>query len=119
LVSQASEFRAEPLPEPGIPAGYAALATRYDLKIPQRRRLGAIARRHHPLSTDAWLMLTPRHAPTPDLAAHLVFALRYEGIDLFILGQLFRATGPTAIAAIVRASPPVPMPADSGSSMNG
>ncbi len=98
-------FRNEPLPEPGIPAGYAALIARYDLAIPEGQRFTAIAARHHPASTAAWRMLTPRHAPAFDLGAQLVFALRYEGIDLLILARLFRMVGPAPIIDIVRDSP--------------
>jgi hypothetical protein len=100
-----TEFHAGSLPEPGTPAGYAALINRYDLAVPAGRRLAAIAKRHHPISTEAWLMLTPRYAPELTLAAQLIFALRYEGVDLLILARIFRATGPDPIANMVRNSP--------------
>jgi hypothetical protein len=99
------EFRAIALPEPGILAGYAALIERFGLQVPLARRFTAIAERHHPHSTDDWLMLTPRHAPAMDLASQLTLALRYEGIDLAVLTQLFRAVEPADIAELVRASP--------------
>jgi HipA-like C-terminal domain len=38
-------------------------------------------------------ILTPRHAPSPDLSAHLTFALKYEGLDLAVLRRLFEAVG--------------------------
>jgi hypothetical protein len=48
---------------------------------------------------------TPRHAPSVDLAGHLTFALKYEGLDLLVLKSLFQATGPEPIEAIVKATP--------------
>lgn len=100
-----NKFRNESLPEPGIPVGYAAIIERYALQVPAGRTFAAIAKRHHPLSTPSWRMFTPRYTPDPTLDAQLVFALRYEGIDLLVLAQLFRQTGPEPIADIVRQSP--------------
>ncbi|MGO7049348.1 MULTISPECIES: hypothetical protein [Rhizobium] len=73
------DFHGRPLPERGEPAGYAAIMARYDLILPPPIRMTAIAERHHPTSTEAWLMLTPRYRPQPELGPHLVFAFRYEG----------------------------------------
>lgn len=100
-----TEFRTIALPEPGTPAGYAALIERFGLEVPLAERLTAIAERHHPQSSDQWLMLTPRYAPANDLAGQLTFALRYEGLNLTVLARLFRAIDPADIIAIVVASP--------------
>src|SRR5271170_2652651 len=85
-----ADFEGRLLPEAGMPAGYAALIHRYGLTVPLPPRLVATARRHHPSSTADWLMLTPRHRPDNSTVAHLVFALRWEGIDLSVLSPLFR-----------------------------
>jgi hypothetical protein len=100
-----TDFRTIPLPERGVPAGYAALIDRFDLRVPLSGRLTAIAGRHHPRSSEQWLMLTPRYAPNSDLAGHITFALRYEGLNLPVLAQLFRTVAPADIAGIVEASP--------------
>lgn len=99
------DFRGIPLPEPGAPAGYAALIERYGLAVPTPPVLTAIAERHHPASTDQWRMLTPRHAPAPTLGGHLEFALKWEGVNLGVLDALFRAVGADDVAAIIRATP--------------
>jgi Fic family protein len=99
------DFRGRPLPERGTLAGYSALIARYDLVLPLPPRLAAIADRHHPISTDDWLMLTPRHQPHAELGPQLTFAFRYEGIDLQVLSRLFTAVEPEEIAAIIRAAP--------------
>jgi len=100
-----TDFRGKPLPAAGTPAGYAALIERYDLSLPSPARMAAIAARHHPPSSIAWTMLTPRHAPEPSLSGHLTFAFRYEGVDLQILAQLFRVLDAEDVAAVVRAAP--------------
>lgn len=100
-----SAFHGRWLPEHAIPAGYAALIDAYELPIPLPRMLAAIGPRHKVYQADGWNIYTPRHTPDRDLIGHLTFALRYEGLDLAALKALFRATGPDAIADIVRASP--------------
>ncbi|MCY4571850.1 MAG: Fic family protein [Gemmatimonadetes bacterium] len=93
------------VPEPASPAGYAALAARYDLRIPLPSRLAAIAERHHPDSTPEWLMLTPRHAVEDTLYGHLEFALKWEGVSLGVLASLFRVVDPGELARMVRDQP--------------
>lgn len=100
-----TDFHGRPLPEPGVPAGYAALIERYDLRVPLPPRLAAIAERHHPRSDDQWRMLTPRHQPGGDMGAQLVFAFRYEGIDLQVLAALFDAVAPQEFEVLIRATP--------------
>jgi len=100
-----NDFRGRPLPEPGALAGYAALMDRYGLQLPSPPRLAAIANRHHPVSTREWLMLTPRHQPEPTLSGDLVFALKWEGVDLGVLATLFKVAPAADITAIVRATP--------------
>lgn len=100
-----NDFRGRLLPETGTPVGYAALIAAYHLAIPLPPRLTAIAERHHPVATAAWNMLTPRHRPDSTLAAQLTFAIKWEGIDLSVLAQLFRILAPDAVADLVRATP--------------
>jgi hypothetical protein len=100
-----TDFRGRRLPEPAIPIGYAALIAAYDLQLPLPPRLAAIAGRHHPVATANWNILTPRHAVDPDLAAQLTFAIKWEGVDLGVLAQLFGAIAPAQIVALVQATP--------------
>ncbi|EJK86067.1 hypothetical protein PMI03_01940 [Rhizobium sp. AP16] len=50
-------------------------------------------------------MLTPRYRPEAALGPHLVFAFRYEGLDLQVLSALFQVIEPDEIEAIIRATP--------------
>lgn len=99
------DFRGRSVPEPGKLAGYAALLERFDLKVPLPFRLTAIAGRHHPHSTEEWQMLTPRHAPEDSLAGQLLFALKWEGVQLAVLAALFRVVPPDDIIALVQQTP--------------
>jgi Fic/DOC family len=98
-------FHERVLPERGVPAGYAALIEAYDLQVPMPRRLTAIGEKHKIVERDGWRLLTPRHAPRPTLEGHLVFALKYEGLDLAVLRRLFMTCGPDPITAMLKARP--------------
>lgn len=65
----------------------------------------AFGEHHRVRQGSGWRILTPRHAPSPDLEGHLTFALKYEGLDLAVLKRLFSALVPADIEALVRAKP--------------
>ena len=92
-------FQERRLPETATPAGYSALIDAFALQAPLPRILFAIGKRHRIISRNGWRILTPRYAPSPTLAGHLTFALKYEGLDLAVLKRLFQTTGPAAIPA--------------------
>ena len=86
-------------------AGYSALIERYPLTVPLPERLFAIGKRHSIHHEQAWVLLTPRHAPADTLYGHLVFALKHEGIQLDILHALFGVIQDDEIIAMIRANP--------------
>ena len=98
-------FQERRLPERAKPAGYAALIEAYDLSVPLPIKLSAIGAHHRVSEKDNWRLLTPRHDPEGTLEGHLVFALKYEGLDLTVLKRLFQAVGSEPIEAIVKGSP--------------
>lgn len=98
-------FHERLLPEKATPAGYAALIDAYGLEVPLPRPLTATAEHHRVYEEDSWRILMPRHAPAAVLEGHLTFALKYEGLDLAVLKNLFEVAGPERIEAIVRATP--------------
>jgi hypothetical protein len=98
-------FHGRRLPEIATPAGYAALVAAYHIEAPIPRTLAAISQHHRARERDGWRILTARHAPEPTLEGHLVFALKYEGLDLAVLKRLFLVVGPGSIERIVRATP--------------
>lgn len=100
-----TEIHGRPLPEPGIPAGYAALIAAYGLDVDLPQTLGATGQRHRIYEQGGWRLLTPRHRPAATLEGHLTFALKYEGVDLAVLKALFEAIDQEALAALIRARP--------------
>ena len=98
-------FHERALPERATPAGYSALIDAYGLRVPLPRTLFATGEHHRTRNEAGWRILTPRHAPSPDLEAHLTFALKYEGLDLAVLKRLFAVVAPAEMETIVRAKP--------------
>ena len=92
-------------PEPGWLAGYGALIDTCNLQVPLPDKLSLISAKHKRYATDSWEVYTPRHAPADTLAGHLTFALKYEGIDLFILKTLFQTVPVPEIETIIRLEP--------------
>ena len=94
------------MPEPKAKyAGYVALIEKYDLPVPLPDYLSAIGKKHKLYEKDRWRVLTPRHEPDDTLFGHLVFALRYEGIELLVLKALFARIEPAEIVQIVKSQP--------------
>ena len=100
-----NHFHGRGLPEPAIPVGYAALINRYELPVPLPPRLAAIPERHHPASDATWNLLTPRHRPPNTLEGQIVFAMKWEGVDLGVLAALFKVIEPQEIVKLVRTTP--------------
>lgn len=99
-------FHAFPILEKGATfAGYAALIVGHDLSIPVADYLCAIGVKHKKYQKGRWRIFTPRHKPDDSLHGHLIFALKYEGIDLSLLKALFDTIDIDTIAKIVRSEP--------------
>ena len=94
------------LPENNVElAGYAYLIEHYKLSVPEPFILSAIGKKHALYETQEWKVFTPRHAPESTLYGHLIFALRYEGVDLSVLNALFKTISATEIENIVNNEP--------------
>ena len=86
-------------------AGYSALIERYALNLPLPERLFAIGTTHSKKTLGNWEVLTPRHHPGESDFAHLTFALKYEGLHLWVLKALFQKLPPNEIEQLVKQEP--------------
>lgn len=104
-----SVFHGIPLPEDGILVGYALIIQEIQRQtgksLPLPRRLSIITEKHQRYNTETWQVFTIRHKPKDDLISHIVFALKYEGIDLLILKFIFQLIGEIAIKEAVISEP--------------
>lgn len=114
-----SIFQERRLPEKAKPAGYAALIDAYNLAVPLPIKLSAIGTRHKVYEEDNWHIYTPRHMPDATLEGHLVFALKYEGLDLAVLKRLLKLFLPKPLKISSRQNRPAATPAVYGFCLNG
>jgi len=86
-------------------AGYSALISAHGLKIPVPDHLCAIGTKHKKYDDGRWRIFTPRHKPRETLNGHLIFALKYEGVDLAVLNALFQKIESKEIQDIILSKP--------------
>lgn len=105
ISQEVSIFHGRQAPEPGTIVGYGAIIEAYKLPVPIPERLAFISQKHRRYSTVDWLVYTPRHKPEEHLYAHLVFALKYEGVNLLVFKKLFEKLEPAEIIAWILNEP--------------
>lgn len=105
--SQVADFFHElKLPEKGAQlVGYAALMRVYHLEAPLPDMVAAISQKHKKYLKDRWHMFSIRHRPDDTLYAHLVFALKYEGVNLSVLVALFKSISQQTFEELIELEP--------------
>ncbi|MFZ1731407.1 MAG: Fic family protein [Bacteroidota bacterium] len=92
-------------PREGYLAGYSWLMKTYALPVPIPRRLALIDGRRGRRIDGEWLLFDDSYRPSDDGYDHLVFALKYEGINLHILKALFTQLGGERVTEMLRREP--------------
>lgn len=98
-------FQGVALPEPGFLAGYSALMSFFNLKTLRPYSLAMISKKNRMVANEGWQIFSLRYRPGDTLAGHLIFALKYEGVDLYLLKQVFLAAGKAEITSAVEHMP--------------
>ncbi|SHJ83640.1 Fic/DOC family protein [Arenibacter nanhaiticus] len=102
-------FHGRILPEKGFLVGYGllikALESQCKLDVPLPETLAIATDKHQRYDTENWKVFTIRHKPSDDLKSHLVFALKYEALDLFILKKFFQTLGKEIVITMLEEEP--------------
>jgi hypothetical protein len=98
-------FHGKLTPETGVLVGYGAIIAALHLPIPLPAQLALISEKRRQYQTTEWLVFTPRHQPQDTLYGHLVFALKYEGINLLFFKKLFEQLDITTILNWIKNEP--------------
>ncbi|NQW37252.1 MAG: Fic family protein [Flavobacteriales bacterium] len=88
-------------PEEGNLVGYGAIIEAYKLAVPIPNKLALISFKKRKYTTENWRVLTSRHQPEDSLYKQLIFALKYEGVNLLVLKKLFEITPKSEIESII------------------
>ena len=86
---KADIFHGRTAPEEGSIVGYAAIINSFELEVPLPDVISLISSKNRKYITAGWNVLTPKHAPEDTLYKHLIFALKYEGVNLLFFKKLF------------------------------
>ncbi len=105
ISQEISVFQERTAPEQGTLVGYGAIISAYELPVPIPLRLALISKKHRQYKSDGWMVFTPRHQPDENLYAHLVFALKYEGVNLLFFKKLFKKLNPGIIEEWINKEP--------------
>jgi Fic family protein len=98
-------FHGRQTPEKSILVGYGAVLDALKLPVPLPAQLALISEKRRQYQTSEWIVFTPRHQPQDTLYGHLVFALKYEGINLLLFKKLFEKVEKTIIENLVKNEP--------------
>ena len=98
-------FQGRIAPEEGLLVGYGALIGAFDLQIPYPNKLALISLKNRKYSNDQWIVLTPRYNPEDTLYKQLIFALKYEGINLLFFKKLFEKLAEEEILELIQIEP--------------
>lgn len=89
-------------PEEGNLVGYGAIIEAYKLAVPIPSQLALISFKKRKYTTENWKVLTSRHQPDDTLYKQLVFALKYEGVNLLVFKKLFEIVPQQEIENLIK-----------------
>lgn len=100
---QLSIFHGRLVPEDGVIVGYGAILEVYQLDVPIPTQLAFVSTKKRQSETDNWKIFSSRYLPEESLYKHLIFALKYEGVNLFIFKRLFEKLEKEELKTIIQA----------------
>lgn len=100
-----SVFHGRNTPEVGRLVGYGAIIDALHLSMPMPRELSIISTKNKKYKTDKWQVFSNRYQPQDDLYGQLVFAIKYEGINLLFFKKLFEQIAQEEITDVIQNVP--------------
>jgi Fic family protein len=106
-------FLGRSLPEEGCVVGYASITNKLGFKIPVSEQISMVCNRNKKYETDQWKVFPGKYLPEDNLEVseiealyrQLVFALKYEGVNLLVISQLAKHYSEKQLASLVSIEP--------------
>ncbi|MEP1085099.1 MAG: Fic family protein [Algoriphagus sp.] len=98
-------FHGRAVPEEGYLAGYSAIIDVFGIQIPLPNKLVLISSKNRTYEKQSWRVFPFRYLPENNLYKHLVFAIKYEGLNLLFFKKLFEIIDNKEIISLVKAEP--------------
>ena len=86
---QLSVFHGRTVPEDGVIVGYGAIIEVFKLAVPIPNKLSFVSSKNRQFENDEWKVYPASYLPDENLYKQLIFALKYEGVDLLLFKKLF------------------------------
>ena len=86
---QLSIFHGRTIPEDGVIVGYGAIIEVFKLAVPIPNKLSFVSSKNRQFENDEWKVYPVSYLPDENLYKQLIFALKYEGVDLLVFKKLF------------------------------
>jgi Fic family protein len=111
--SNAPIFNGETKPFQGWVVGYVAIIEKLNLQIPNPSLKAMVSVKNQKLETESWKVFPFKYLPEDNkenskveaLYNHLVFALKYEGVNLLVFAKLNEILSPKEILELVSIEP--------------
>jgi len=100
-----SVFHGRKPPEQAMLVGYGAVIAAYGLAVPMPQRLALVSDKRRSYTTDQWAVFSSRNSFEDTLYRHLVFALKYEGVNLLVFKALFVKLTEQEVLALLTTEP--------------
>ena len=98
-------FHGRQTPEEAVLVGYGAIIETLKLAVPLPEQLALISSKKRQYKNEQWQVFTPRHQPEDTLYRQLVFALKYEGVNLLVFKKLFEKLSQKEILSLLETEP--------------
>jgi hypothetical protein len=86
---QLSIYHGRKVPEDGVIVGYGAIIEAYKLAVPIPTKLSFVSSKNRRFESDEWKVFPVKYLPDENLYKQIIFALKYEGVDLLVFKKLF------------------------------
>ena len=100
-----SVFGGRKFPEEGIIVGYTALIENYNLSMPYPEIITLISLKNKKYKTSSFSIYSKSYEPENKLDKQIVFALKYEGINLLFFKKLFEKLNEEQLIEIIQKEP--------------
>jgi hypothetical protein len=99
---QLSVFHGRTVPEDGVVVGYGAIIEVFKLAVPIPNKLSFVSSKNRQFENDEWKVYPASYLPDENLYKHLIFALKYEGVDLLVFKKLFEVVSSVEMEEMIQ-----------------
>ena len=106
-------FHGRSLPEEGLVVGYASISSKLAFQVPISEQISMVCSRNKKYETDQWKVFPDKYLPEDNsekteieaLYRQLVFALKYEGINLLVFSKLAKHYSEQQLTDLINIEP--------------